>query len=242
MNPRRRVWLRRTQLWPIDLTLAALGAALLLYWVLAGAALPPPFGRVVAPAASAATAIAGQPRRIDGRAAPNARILLQDESGATIAFSQADAAGAFTFELPAAPSAGPWEFRIVAAGQPAALDALGVQWTSDPVVVQGESLPPPSATPTPTHTPSVTPSPSATATRTPTPTPSPTRTATPTAFPTISPTITTTTPLSTAAPTRTPPPPTSTADAAETPTPEVGTRLDVAALRSAVPLLPETGR
>jgi hypothetical protein len=252
MNPRRRIWLRRAQRWPIDVALAAAGAALLLFWAFAGAPIPPPFGAPPPPVVAAAPAMVGQARRITGRAAPRGRVVLYDASGVVVAVTNADAAGTFAFDLPAAEAPGPWNLSVAVDGVPAPFDALGLRWTSPAAAVPGESLPLPSPTPSPT--------PTSTATHTATPTSTPTRT--PTHTPTPAPTHTTVT-TATAAPTVTrarltatiaPPPtaappsapePTST-DATLTPTatgaPSEGRAPDtVFSARSAIPLLPETG-
>jgi hypothetical protein len=252
MNPRRRIWLRRAQRWPIDVALAAAGAALLLFWAFAGAPIPPPFGAPPPPVVAAAPAMVGQARRITGRAAPRGRVVLYDASGVVVAVTNADAAGTFAFDLPAAEAPGPWNLSVAVDGVPAPFDALGLRWTSPAAAVPGESLPLPSPTPspTPTSTATHTATPTSTPTRTPThtPTPAPTQTTVTTA--TAAPTVTrarltaTIAPPPTAAPPSAPEP-TST-DATLTPTatgaPSEGRAPDtVFSARSAIPLLPETG-
>jgi hypothetical protein len=196
----------------------------------------------------------GQARRITGRAAPRGRVVLYDASGVVVAVTNADAAGTFAFDLPAAEAPGPWNLSVAVDGVPAPFDALGLRWTSPAAAVPGESLPLPSPTPspTPTSTPTAThtATPTSTPTRTPThtPTPAPTQTTVTTA--TAAPTVTrarltaTIAPPPTAAPPSAPEP-TST-DATLTPTatgaPSEGRAPDtVFSARSAIPLLPETG-
>jgi hypothetical protein len=252
MNPRRRIWLRRAQRWPIDVALAATGAALLLFWAFAGAPIPPPFGAPPPPVVAATPATVGQARRITGRAAPGARILLQDAAGAVVAAAFADADGAFTFDLPASEAPGPWNLFVAVDGVPSPLDALGLRWTSPAVAVPGESLPLPSPTPSPTPMPTAThtATPTSTPTRTPThtPTPAPTQTTATTATP--APTGTRAQPTATIAPPPTAAPPSApeaaSADATLTPTatvtPSEGRAPNVVlSARSAIPLLPETG-
>jgi len=251
MNRRRRIWLRRTQFWPIDLALAALAAALLLVWASAGAPLPPPIGAPPPPQIDAAAVIIGQPRRITGRAAPGARLLLQDASGATLASTDADAAGTFTFELPAADAPGSWNLFIAVDGVPPALASLGLRWTSPAAPVPGESLPAPTPTPTSTPTRTATPTPTPTRTQTSTPTasttpspsPSPTPTATPPPTSTPRPLATRTsppTPIDTPTPTIVDVSPTPTVD--NVPTTEGSAASDLnALLQPAASLPPETG-
>lgn len=248
MNPKRRIWLRRTQMWPIDIALAALGVAILVAWAVAGAPVPPPLGTVPTPALTvgALSAPVGQPRTISGRAAPNARLILREDAASRAAATTADAAGYFTFDLPPASTPGPWNISIHAEAdlaQSGSLGPLAPRWSSAPILVQGNALPLPTSTATPTASPTATASPSPSPTLTPASTSTSTSTPTPTPTPAASPS-----PTPTAAPrlTRTPAAtPTAVIVAASSPTPTAPASTPVTdtatTLGDTIPLLPESG-